>query len=209
MQSVEEDKVTSQPRILCFAGSLRKDSLNKKLVKIAMAGAQKEGVETTYIDLKEYPLPVYDGDLEAESGLPENAKKLKAIMKEHQGFLLACPEYNSSISGALKNAIDWTSRPEPGEKPLVCYSGKIAGIMAASPGGLGGLRGLVAVRSILENIGMMVVPQQVAVASALDAFDEDGNLQDPKRQASVEEIGNRVASIAAKLFSSQSTTTSA
>jgi chromate reductase, NAD(P)H dehydrogenase (quinone) len=189
-----------QPKILCFAGSLRAESLNKKLVKVAMAGAKKAGAEVTYVDLKDYPMPIYDGDIEAASGLPENAKKFKALMKAHQGFLISCPEYNSSITAALKNAIDWASRIEPGEKNLECFSGKVVGLMAASPGGLGGLRGLVTVRSILGNIQMIVIPQQVAVSGANEAFDADGNLKDEKRQKSVEDIGAAVANMAAKLF---------
>lgn len=195
--------MSGEAKILCFAGSLRKHSFNKKLVKIAMKGAEKVGAKCTFLDLKDYPLPIYDGDIEAQSGLPDNAKRLKAILKEHQGFLIASPEYNSSISGALKNAIDWTSRPEPGEPQLVCFSGKIAGIMAASPGALGGLRGLVTVRSILENIGMIVVPQQVAVPSAANAFDDQGNLNDEKKQQSVEDIGAKVAQVVSKLFASE------
>lgn len=187
------------PKILCFAGSLRKDSFNKKLVKVAMEGARKAGAEVTFVDLKDYPLPIYDGDIETEQGIPDNAKKLKGILKEHHGLLIASPEYNSSISGALKNAIDWASRPEPGEKMLECYTGKVAGIMAASPGALGGLRGLVTVRSILQNIGIIVVPDQVALPMATDAFDEDDNLKDPKRHSSVEAIGKKVAELLHKI----------
>jgi NAD(P)H-dependent FMN reductase len=115
-----------KPKILCFAGSLRRDSLNKKLVKIAMAAAQEKGADATFMDLKDLPMPVYDGDIEQAEGLPGNARKQKAIMKEHHAFLIACPEYNSSITGALKNAIDWASRPEGDEKPLACFTGKVA-----------------------------------------------------------------------------------
>ncbi|MBY0360180.1 MAG: NAD(P)H-dependent oxidoreductase [Candidatus Obscuribacterales bacterium] len=191
--------MADKPRILCFAGSLRRDSFNKKLVKIAMKGAEAAGAEVTYIDLKDYPMPIYDGDIEAEQGIPENAKKIKALMKLHQGFLIACPEYNSSITAVLKNVIDWASRPEPGEKNLECFNGKTAGLMAASPGALGGLRGLVTVRSILGNINMIVLPQQVAVPQANQAFAEDGSLKDAKQQASIENIGAQVAKVTAKL----------
>src|SRR5438552_18679945 len=106
------------PRILAFAGSTRTQSFNKKLVKIVAAGARAAGAEVTMLDLRDIPLPLYDGDLEAAEGLPENAKKLKELMKSHAGFLISCPEYNSSISGVLKNAIDWASRPMPGDAPL-------------------------------------------------------------------------------------------
>lgn len=183
------------PKVLCFAGSLRKDSLNKKLVKVAMTAAEEAGAEVTYVDLKEFPMPLYDEEIEKESGLPENAKKLKAIMKEHQAFLIASPEYNSSISGVLKNTIDWTSRPSDGDKSLECYTGKVAGIMAASPGALGGLRGLVALRSILGNIGVIVLPEQHAVSQAHELFTPEGALKDEKHKRQITNIGKRVTLI--------------
>src|SRR5262249_55493848 len=148
------------PRILAFAGSLRKDSYNKKLVQIAVAAARRAGAEATCIDLRDYPLPIYDGDLEAASGIPDNAQKLKKLFLEHDGLLLSCPEYNSSITAVLKNTIDWVSRPLPNEANLACFVGKIATLMSASPGALGGLRGLVHVRSILGNINVIVLPEQ-------------------------------------------------
>src|SRR5690349_10389273 len=151
------------PKILAFAGSLRKDSFNKKLVKLAAAGAKSAGADVTYIDLKELPMPIFDEDLEAAQGMPENAKKFKQLMISHDGLLISAPEYNSSISAALKNAIDWASRPEPNEAPLVAFDGKVVSLMAASPGALGGLRGLVTVRSILGNIKVIVLPEQIAV----------------------------------------------
>jgi chromate reductase, NAD(P)H dehydrogenase (quinone) len=170
-------------KILAFAGSARKDSFNKKLVKIAAEGAKAAGAEVTYLDFRDLPLPLFDEDLEAAEGLPENALKLKAMMKAHQGFLIACPEYNSSITPLLKNAIDWASRPEPGEPSLVCFKDKVTVLMSASPGGLGGLRGLVHVRSILSNIGVLVLPDQKAIGTAYQAFDENGNLKDELQQA--------------------------
>src|SRR5688572_13699701 len=136
------------PKILAFAGSTRTDSYNKKLIKIAVAGAQAAGGDVTLLDLRDYPLPIYDGDLEAEKGLPENGRRLKDIFLAHQGLLISSPEYNSSISAVLKNAIDWVSRPAPNEPPLGCFLNKAAALMSASPGALGGLRGLVHLRSI-------------------------------------------------------------
>src|SRR4051812_15650015 len=102
------------PRILAFAGSTRSDSLNKKLVRIAADGARAAGAEVTLVDLRELPMPIYDGDLEAAESLPENAMKLRTLMMSHQGLLISSPEYNSSFSAVLKNAIDWVSRPQPG-----------------------------------------------------------------------------------------------
>ena len=137
------------PRILAFAGSLRTDSYNKKLVKLAAAGARESGAEVTYLDLRDIPLPLYDGDLLDREGLPENARKLKELMKAHQGFLIASPEYNTSVPGVLKNAIDWASRAAEGEELMACFKDKIAAIMSTSPGSLGGLRGLIHLRAIL------------------------------------------------------------
>lgn len=187
------------PRILAFAGSLRKDSYNKKLVQIAVGGARAVGAAVTYIDLRDFPLPIFDEDLEKSSGMPENGAKLKKLFIEHDGLLIAAPEYNSSITAVLKNTIDWVSRSAPGEAPLVGFAGKVATLMSASPGGLGGLRGLVHVRAILGNIGVVVLPNQLAVSRAFEAFNPDGTLKDAKLQAGVVGLGQTLAEFLKKL----------
>src|SRR5580693_4982888 len=174
----EEGTKTMIPRILAFAGSLRRESSNKKLVPIAAKGARDAGAEVTLIGLEDFPLPLFDQDLEARQRMPENGKKLKQLFIDHDGLLIASPEYNSSITAVLKNAIDWVSRPAPNEAPLVGFKGKAAGLLSASPGALGGLRGLVHLRAILGNIGVLVLPDQIAVAKAFEAFVEDGSLKD-------------------------------
>ncbi|HVZ62764.1 MAG TPA: NAD(P)H-dependent oxidoreductase [Candidatus Nitrosotalea sp.] len=189
----------AKPKILAFAGSTRIDSFNKKLVKVAAAGAMENGADVTVIDLRDFAMPLYDGDLEQKEGLPSNARKLKDLMLSHQGFLISSPEYNSSISGVLKNTIDWTSRQSEGEEPLACFKGKVAGIMSASPGGLGGLRGLVHVRAILENISVLVIPEQIAIAKAHEVFNSDGTLKDKKQEEQVRRIGASVAKLLIKL----------
>jgi NAD(P)H-dependent FMN reductase len=189
----------AKPKILAFAGSTRIDSFNKKLVKVAATGAMENGVDVTVIDLRDFAMPLYDGDLEQKEGLPSNARKLKDLMLSHQGFLISSPEYNSSISGVLKNTIDWVSRPSEGEEPLACFKGKVAGIMSASPGGLGGLRGLVHVRAILENISVLVIPEQIAIAKAHEVFNSDGTLKDKKQEEQVKRIGASVAKLLIKL----------
>ena len=187
------------PKILAFAGSTRTGSFNKKLVKIAAAGARAAGAEVTALDLRDLPMPLYDGDLEANEGIPPNARTLKELMLAHQGLLISAPEYNSGISGVLKNAIDWASRSAPGEGPLACFVGKTAALMSASPGGLGGLRGLVHVRSILSNIHVLVLPDQIPLPRAQEAFDVDGMLKDPKQRASIERLGRNLVEILIKL----------
>lgn len=176
-------------KIIAFAGSTRIESYNKKLLKAAIFGAREAGAEVTVIDLRDYPLPLYDGDLEDKSGIPENGKKLKEIFNSHHALLLALPEYNSSMSGVFKNTIDWISRQDRGELPLQAFIGKVAGLMSASPGGLGGLRGLVHVRAMLENINVIVMPEQVCIPKASEAFDEFGILKDEAIKKSVEKLG--------------------
>ena len=189
----------TKPKILAFSGSARKDSYNSRLVRLAVEGARQAGADVTVIDLKEYPLPIFDEDLEKEVGSPENATRLKKLFLEHDGLLISAPEYNSSITPLLKNTIDWVSRAAAGEAPLAAYTGKVASLMSASPGGLGGLRGLVTVRSILGNIGVTVLPDQVAVARAFEAFAPDGKLKDAKQQSQVEALGGKLATILIKL----------
>lgn len=186
-------------RILAFAGSARKDSYNKALVKVAAAGARAAGAEVAFLDLKDYSLPIFDEDFEKAQGLPENAKKLKKMFIESHGFVVSSPEYNSSISALLKNTIDWLSRPHEGEAPLAAFQGKVAALLSASPGAFGGLRGLVHLRAILGNIGVIVLPEQIAVSKAHEAFAADGRLGDAKRHASVEELGKKLAGVAGRL----------
>jgi NAD(P)H-dependent FMN reductase len=187
------------PRILAFAGSIRRESFNKKLVRIAVEGARRAGAEVTLLDLKDFPLPLFDQDLETERGMPDNGTKLKKLFIDHDGLLIAAPEYNSSITAVLKNVIDWVSRPAQGEPSLVAFQGKVAALMSASPGALGGLRGLVHVRSILGNIGVIVLPDQIAIAKAHEAFKPDASLTDPTQQARVEALGKTLTSFLTKL----------
>lgn len=186
-------------RVLAFAGSTREGSFNKKLLGLAVAAARDAGAEVTLVELKELALPLYDGDLEAQDGLPARAKGFKRMMIEHDAFLIVSPEYNSGISGVLKNAIDWASRPEPNEISLVAFKGKVAAIMSASPGALGGLRGLFALRQVLANINVLVLPDQLALSKANEAFDGAGNLRDEKQRERVREISSRLVDVAAKL----------
>jgi chromate reductase len=191
--------MSTKPRILAFAGSLRKDSYNKKLVAIAAQGARDAGADVTLIDLADYPLPLFDEDCEREQGMPENGAKLKQLFLEHDGLLISSPEYNSGFSAVLKNAIDWVSRSAPGEKPLSAYVGKTAALIAASPGGFGGLRGLVPLRMLLGNIQVLVIPDQIVIAQAHEAFALDGSLKDAGKQAGTMAIGRKLAETIAKL----------
>ncbi|MFT3992644.1 MAG: NAD(P)H-dependent oxidoreductase [Luteolibacter sp.] len=182
------------PRILAFSGSLRAESYNQKLAAIAAAGAVDAGADVTVISLRDFPMPLFDEDLEAASGLPETAKKLKELFLSHDGLLIASPEYNSSVTAALKNAIDWISRTSSeGEPSLAAFRGKTAVIFSASPGGFGGLRGLVHLRAILGNIGVNVLPDQIAIPKAYEAFTAENQLADEHHQKGIKGLGAALA----------------
>jgi len=187
-------------KILAFAGSTRSGSWNKKLVRAAAEAARSAGGDVTEIDLRDYPMPLYDGDLQEASGLPEAAKTLKRLFLEHEGLLISSPEYNASFSGVLKNAIDWISRGETKQEPaLRALDGKVAALMSASPGALGGLRGLAQLRAMLGSINVIVLPSQLAVPMAAEAFDSAGRLKDEKKRASLESMAEKLVSTTAKL----------
>ncbi len=189
----------STPKILAFAGSTRTASYNKQLIRTAADAARAAGAEVTVIDLRDLPLPLFDEDFESEHGLPENAKKLKALFRDHDAFLIASPEYNSSITAVLKNAIDWASRGGTDDEPaLSAYRGKTAALLSASPGALGGLRGLVHLRAILGNIGVIVLPDQVALPKAHEAFDATGKLKDERPAKQVTALAQNLVSFLRK-----------
>jgi NAD(P)H-dependent FMN reductase len=180
----------TKPKILALGGSLRRASYNQLLASEVAVGAVAAGAEVTVISLRDFPMPLFDEDLESESGKPEAARRLKELFASHDGLIIASPEYNSSITAALKNAIDWVSRGDSkGEKTLSALAGKTAVICAASPGALGGLRGLVHLRSILGNIGITVLPDQIAIGSAYEAFDGEGHLKGEAQAKRVHAIG--------------------
>ncbi|HRY42572.1 MAG TPA: NAD(P)H-dependent oxidoreductase [Thermoanaerobaculia bacterium] len=185
--------MSDAPRILALAGSLRAGSYNRRVLAVAADGARAAGADVTGIDLRDFPLPVYDADLESASGLSAAALALKERFRAAEGLLIASPEYNAAISGTLKNVLDWVSRPAPGEKPLACFKGKVAALCSASTGALGGIRGLASVRVVLGNLGVVLLPDQVALPKAAEAFDADGNVADPARRKSLMELGAALA----------------
>jgi chromate reductase len=162
-------------KILVFAGSIRKDSLNRKLARVAAAKLEQAGLGVTLADLRDYPMPIYDGDVEA-AGMPGSARAFRELLREHDVFVITSPEYNGSFSGLLKNAIDWASRSLNGDRPGAVFRGKRAALLSASPGPGGGRRGLRHTRELLEMLGMEVMPAQVSIASAGEAFDNQGRL---------------------------------
>lgn len=174
------NNLSAESKVLAFSGSTRTDSVNKKLVKEAANIARSLGAEVTEIDLKELPMPLYDGDLEAAEGMPENTKTLRNLMIQSDVILIATPEYNHSIPAVLKNALDWVSRSEKAERSKEAFQGKKFAIMSASPGKGGGAKGLIHLRDILVDQKAVVLPTQVSIPDAYNAFDDNGSLKDAK-----------------------------
>lgn len=186
-------------RILAFAGSTREESLNKKLMREAVRLGEAAGRSFTAIDLRDYAMPLYDGDLEKEKGLPEKAMALKKLIQDHDALLIASPEYNNSVTGVLKNTIDWLSRPNSEGDPGDVLTGKVVAIIGASPGRFGAYTSAQHLRTILRSIDVLVIPAQCSVAGASKAFDEDGQLTDERAQKALKGVVNQLEQTARAL----------
>ncbi|KAF0811852.1 NAD(P)H-dependent FMN reductase [Andreprevotia sp. IGB-42] len=182
-------------KLLAFSASTRLASYNRKLIAVAAQAARDAGAEVTLIDLLDYDMPLYNGDLEARDGLPASTQALQQLFAGHDGLLLSTPEYNGLFPPLLKNTLDWVSRGNG----LDHLAGKVAGILSASPGRVGGLRSLMATRQYLNNLGLLVVPQQQAVSEAGHAFDEQGLLLDARVQAGVNNVAVALVGTTQKL----------
>ena len=168
----------SNPKILCFSGSTRSGSINVRLLDAAIRELTALDCEVTRISLKDYPLPIYDGDLEKNEGLPENAVKLARLMSSHDGFFITCPEYNGSLSPLMKNTIDWMTRV-PADQAIP-FKDKVGAIASCSPGGMGGMAMLYHLREILVRLGSLIVSEQVAVGNGFSVFDDMDKLTDER-----------------------------
>lgn len=189
-------------RILILAGSTRRDSVNRKLARVAAAAVESAGGQATLLELADYPLPLYNGDLEAEQGLPEHALGLKEVFIDHPAMILVSPEYNSSIPALLKNTLDWVSRPVPALGPnsgYLPFQGKPAALMSASPGALGGMRGLRHLRDVLIELRVLTLPEVVSVSGAHQAFDAHGRLADPRLAERLSALVGRLLDLTRKL----------
>ena len=188
-------------KILILAGSTREGSFNRRLACAAAAQARAQGAEITLVDLAEYDLPIYNAELEATQGLPGNAVKLKDLFKSHRGIFIASPEYNAGVTPLLKNTLDWVSRKGTDEAGLTAYRSNVFAIASASPGAVGGMRGLLMLRQILSvGIGALVLPEQVAVGRAGNAFAEDGRLTDERAAGMLETQLARLIEVAGALY---------
>lgn len=182
--------MTRSPKILAFAGSLREHALSKRVLKVAIKGAEKAGAEVTYVDLRDYPMPIYNLDEHEKTGFDKKALAFQGLLTQHDGFLIASPEYNGSLPAALKNAIDWASRPSDKYPRSAVFSGKFAAMMSSSPGSLGGVRSLSHLRGVLTSISVNVLPQEIAVPFAEEKFvGNDEEMIDETMKARLEELG--------------------
>ena len=188
--------MSNSSRILAFSGSARKESLNRKFLAVAIEAVRAEGGEVTLLDLNEYVLPLYHGDLEDHDGLPISAVKLIDHIKQHPALLIASPEYNSMITPLLKNTIDWCTRGD--DNP---FEGKVAAIVSASPGALGGARSLKLAQQLLLHLGCHIVPGNTFLPHADNAFDEKGALKDPRSQKSVQALAAALVRTATRFAS--------
>lgn len=182
--------MSKKTKILAFAGSLREKSYNKRVLKVAVEAAKKAGADVTYVDLKDYPMPIYNADLQETQGFPAIATAFQKLLLEHDGLLIASPEYNASLPGALKNVIDWTSRANGDLKAGDCYKGKIAAIMTSSPGAFGGIRCLAHLRDVLTILLVNTLPSEIAVAKVGGMFDGDSDeMTNDTMRGVLEELG--------------------
>lgn len=181
-------------RILVLSGSIRAGSYNTKLAALAAKTAAMADAKVTQISLADYPLPIYDGDLEADTGVPENARKLKAVFQQHNGVFIASPEYNTAVTPLLKNTLDWVSRlSDKGEPPAAAFRNRVFALGAASIGALGGIRGLIGLRTILEiGLGALVIPNMATVPNAASAFDAHGHLANERTAGLLQETVARL-----------------
>lgn len=186
-------------KLLVIAGSTRTGAFSKQLARAACALAATAGLFATFVDLRDHAMPLYDGDLEEASGLPEGALRLRALLLAHDAVVVVTPEYNASLPAVLKNALDWTSRPHAAEPGVSAWKNKVAALLASSPGALGGLRALVHLRQVLMNLGALVLTEQFALGNAAKAFGADGALLDAKQAATVLGIVQRLAHVAGRL----------
>jgi chromate reductase len=190
----------SSLKLVAFAGSTREGSFNQSVLDAVADAAVEAGASVTRVRLGEFTMPLFDQDLEAAEGLPENARKLKVLFNEADGFLIASPEYNSAFTPLMKNVIDWCSRSESEDEELCAvYENKSALLVSASPGPLGGIRGLYALRTVLQNIGVTVYPEMRALRSAFKVVDDKGKLSDEEELGKLGDLTRAFVEFSGKL----------
>jgi NAD(P)H-dependent FMN reductase len=185
-------------RVLAFSGSARKDSFNSKLLTLVVQGASDAGASVTRLDLRDFALPLYDGDFEAANEFPAAGTKLRELLVAHDALLLACPEYNGGIAPLLKNTIDWMTRAPGAKADPSLFAGKVAALCSAAAGQWGGMRGLRWARELLNNLGVTVLANQVTIAAAFKAFDASGALIEARHGDAARALGRELAELTAR-----------
>jgi chromate reductase, NAD(P)H dehydrogenase (quinone) len=177
-------------KILALAGSYRKNSYNRRVLNVAVEGAREAGGDVTLLDLNDYPMPVYNHDDIEKKAFDDAAYRFQDVLNEHSAFLIASPEYNGSLPGGFKNAIDWASRANDKYKMYDVFRGKTAAIMTAAPGQFGGLRCLGDLRGVLTIMGVNVIANEIAVTFVGQKFDGEGaGMTDEKTKKLLENLG--------------------
>ncbi|MGB7208738.1 MAG: NAD(P)H-dependent oxidoreductase [Pyrinomonadaceae bacterium] len=177
-------------KVLALTGSYRKNSYNKRVLNIAVEGAREAGGDVTLLDLNDYPMPIFNADEVEKNGFDDAAYRFQDVLSEQSAFLIASPEYNGSLPGGFKNAIDWASRANDRYKMYEVFRGKSAAIMTASPSQFGGLRCLGDLRGVLTIMGINVLPSEIAVIFVGQKFDGDGTeMTDEKTKKLLENLG--------------------
>ena len=192
----------NKPRIVVMAGSRRREGLSRRVAAACARALEAAGAEVERVELADYPAPLYDGDLEAASGLPEAIVRLQRVLHASDGVLVVNPEYNGSLTPLLKNTLDWCSRPNPADPERSggkVYAGRAAAVVGSSPGALGGMRVLFHVRDVLGYLGMQVIPQQLAVGKAGEAVGADGRLDDAAQQGMLEGLAAALVDTARRM----------
>jgi len=188
-------------KILVIPGSLRTGSLNAKLAAVAAHQFALAGVGVTRLSLADFPLPIYDGDLQARSGVPKNAVDLKRMIGAHHAVLIVTPEYNSSVPPLVKNTIDWLSRVQDGhERRGEVFRDRPFALAAASQGRLGGARALAALRLILSALHALVIPNQLALAFANEAYDDMDRLKQPADAEALQAMVRQLIDVSQRLM---------
>src|ERR1700675_283891 len=188
-------------KILVIPGSLRTGSLNAKLAAVAAHELAQQGAEVTRISLADFPLPIYDGDLQGKSGVPKHAVNLKRMIGAHHGVLIVTPEYNSSVPPLVKNTIDWVSRVQDGQEVRgEVFRERAFAIAAASESRLGGTRSLAALRLILTACHATVIPNQLALSFAAEAYDDMDKLKHPADIEALDAMARQLIDVSQRMM---------
>ncbi len=176
--------------LIALSGSIRKESYNEKLAILAIQKARSAGIDAEYVDLRDYSMPIYNSDLDNPQTKPENVRKLRKIFIKSNKIIICSPEHNASVSPLLKNVIDWVSRKDIDDPKFSHpeFRSKAIALLSASPGNFAGIRGLNHLRAVLNNLFAIVIPEQLCIPKAHEAFDNKGQLKNTAYENMLQDI---------------------